>query len=363
MKKEVVFLMAAVLLALVLSVALVGCDDAKSDANEQEQAGTAPVPPEPETEYVVDVLNFLPKRPDVWSYSDDIKQGKTTVRVHFAVPFTGEYRFGFDAGGNWDYEGAELIRATLNGQPFDFSDGYDDVPMKMTAGSDNILELELYSVDEYGYYEFGFEVREGFEDMVLLPGEEGTFSIDPEIIGSGVKRYYCNSEDGIEFYAAYQMDLNADKFCISDAGVGSDKRRLDVPIEGSCKTYIVVKNMSDEEQIVKITEGEFDVLNAPGEKVKVTYAGDEGMYLLKVNFSKSNMRISIRKEGEEMLYNGGVFIQSKMLSAKTGERIGTYYSLGSTGEYQLIGRAGEYFFIYFVIAEAGTYVFELSEIG
>lgn len=98
-----------------LSVALVGCNDAKSDANEQQQAGTDPVPPEPETECVGEVLNFLPKRPDVLNYSDDIKQGKTTVRVHFAVPFTGEYRFGFDAGGNRDYEGAELVRATLNG--------------------------------------------------------------------------------------------------------------------------------------------------------------------------------------------------------------------------------------------------------
>lgn len=108
-------MLAAALLALVLSVALVGCNDAKPDANEQQQAGTAPVPPEPETECVGEVLNFLPKRPDVLSYSDDIKQGKTTVRVHFAVPFTGEYRFGFDAGGNRDYEGAELVRATLNG--------------------------------------------------------------------------------------------------------------------------------------------------------------------------------------------------------------------------------------------------------
>lgn len=108
-------MLAAALLALVLSVALVGCNDAEPDANEQQQAVTDPVPPEPETECVGEVLNFLPKRPDVLSYSDDIKQGKTTVRVRFAVPFTGEYRFGFDVGGNRDYEGAELVRATLNG--------------------------------------------------------------------------------------------------------------------------------------------------------------------------------------------------------------------------------------------------------
>lgn len=51
-----------------------------------------------------------------------------------------------------------------------------------------------------------------------------------------------------------------------------------------------------------------------------------------------------------------------LLSAKTGEYVGTCYYL-YPGEYQLIGAQGEYFFAEFTIKEAGRFVFELSEIN
>lgn len=51
-----------------------------------------------------------------------------------------------------------------------------------------------------------------------------------------------------------------------------------------------------------------------------------------------------------------------LLSAKTGEYVGTRYDL-YPGEYQLIGVVGQEYYANFTIEEAGTFVFELSEIN
>lgn len=51
-----------------------------------------------------------------------------------------------------------------------------------------------------------------------------------------------------------------------------------------------------------------------------------------------------------------------LLSAKTGEYVGTCYGL-HPGEYQLIGVAGQEYYVHFTVKEAGTFVFELSEIN
>lgn len=362
-KRKSIAIVLMILLALALAATLVACNEDGQDNKQQTQPSDDPVTPEPETEYVVDVLNFLPERPDIWSYGGELEQGKTTVRVHFTVPFTGEYRFNFEAGGNSDYEGAALTRATLNDQPFDFSDGYENVPMKMGSGDDNVLEMELYSADEHGYYGFNFSVREGFQDMVLLPGEEGTFTIDPADVGNGVKRYYTNSEDGIEFYAAYRMDLQGQRVNISVTAGRSDKSRMDVPIAGVNKIYISVINVSDQAAQVHISEGEFDSLDAFGDTIEVTYTGNEASsYLIKVRFTESNMRIRIKKKGEADLYTGSVLYSTKMFSAETGEYVGTCYGL-HPGEYQLIGVVGQEYYANFTIEEAGTFVFELSEIN
>ncbi len=362
-KRKSIAIVLMILLALALAATLVACNEGGQDNKQQTQPSDDPVTPEPETEYVVDVLNFLPERPDIWSYGGELEQGKTTVRVHFTVPFTGEYRFNFEAGGNSDYEGAALTRATLNEQPFDFSDGYENVPMKMGSGDDNVLEMELYSADEHGYYGFNFSVREGFQDMVLLPGEEGTFTIDPADVGNGVKRYYTNSEDGIEFYAAYRMDLQGQRFDVAAAAGGTDKSRLDVPITGNNKTYITLRNTSDQERSVIITEGVFQELNSPGDTVEVEFTGEESAnYLIKIYFAKSNMRVSIREKGQDELFTGLLFESGRMWNVETGEYEGTCYRLRA-GEYQLIGAQGEYFFAEFTIKEAGTFVFELSEIN
>lgn len=369
MKKRFLTVLLIVALAVLLAVTLTACVNNENKGKTEEQSPEVPSVPDAEIEYVVDVLNFTPEHSrDLWSYGGAVEKGKTTVRVHFTAPLSGEYVFLFEARAlQSGKKGAKITGADLNGEKFDFSGDYENLTQKtqkMTRGTDYVFTLEIESEDEYGYYGFNFKVREGSENMLLLPGEEGTFAVDPQVIGNGVKRYYVNSEDGIEFVAAYQMNENGWTFDTAAADGGTDRSRLDVPINGGNKTYITVKNTSDKEQSVVVTEGAFEELNAPGDTIEIAYTGNEACkYLIKVRFTKSNMRICVREKGQQDLYSGSIWISGSMWNAQTGEYSGTVYIL-QPGEYQVISNSvgGEYC-IEFTVRKAGTYIFELSEIG